>query len=104
MIERADYVVPPITDPMGRHWEQPARESIRVDKERAFMDQKTFDALLAYNTSIPTGVYDGKMWKRNELARGGGFTKNWFLVWMGPCDDSSKCALHRRLIVIEVSA
>jgi hypothetical protein len=82
-----------MTDPMGRHWTQPAREAILVDTQYAMMSTAVFDRLSAYNATNPSGVYPGKMWKR------AGVSKTWFLVWYGPVMDD-KCMIESREILI----
>ncbi|WP_405126732.1 hypothetical protein [Ralstonia pseudosolanacearum] len=52
-----------MTDPLGRHWEQPARTEILVDSEHAVMSRASFNRLADYSRSRPSGVYPGKMWK-----------------------------------------
>lgn len=37
-------MIPPITDPMGRYWDQPSRDEIIVDDTHAVMTVKTFTA------------------------------------------------------------
>lgn len=54
--------IPPITDPMGRYWDQPPRERILVDDDWALMTRADWHALHHYNHSIPTATYAGKMW------------------------------------------
>lgn len=56
--------IPEITDPMGAYWDQPKTSEIVVDDKTAKMTKETFDSLMTYNSSIPSGVYVGKMWKR----------------------------------------
>lgn len=59
-----DYnVIPPITDPLGRGWEQPDTKEILVDDDYAVMSKKAFDELKDYTASQPTTLYNGKMWK-----------------------------------------
>lgn len=53
--------IPPITDPMGRHWRQPSVASIALDDTHALMDDATFQALPEYSATRPSGVYPGKM-------------------------------------------
>lgn len=62
-----EQIIPPITDPLGKHWQQPHRRFIELDNTHALMSEQTFKGLKEYSTSIPTGRYEGKMWK--------GFTK-----------------------------
>ena len=61
-------------------WHQPKREDILVDKKFAIMSQETFDSLMEYSQTNPTGIYDGKMWK--SKSRFGHF----FLKWYAPTD------------------
>jgi len=96
MSELASHPIPPITDPLGRYWRQPDREHIAVDEKFARMSRATFDLLPEYSCSKPTGVYEGKMWKRHDgsfdqefLARGGKPT--WLLCWYGVCDEHTDC-------------
>lgn len=66
-----EQIIPPITDPLGKHWQQPHRRFIELDNTHALMSEQTFKGLKEYSTSIPTGRYEGKMWK--------GFTKGeWY--------------------------
>jgi hypothetical protein len=70
-------IIPPMTDPLGRYWEQPNRSEIRVDECFAYMNYKTFKALANYSNSRPTGAYEGKMWRAHYLNDG------WCLCWFG---------------------
>lgn len=72
-----DNVIPPMTHPDGRYWEQPRLDEIVVDDKTAMMSQDAFDLLMEYSSSMPTGVYEGKMWKRLKL------NGEWELVWYG---------------------
>lgn len=97
--------IPPITDPLGKYWKQPPADAIVLDDTHALMEQAAFDALLDYSSSIPSGVYDGKMWKRRDGAydqafKAAGGTPEWLLMWYGPSADPNKCAIHSRKIVI----
>lgn len=58
-----EQIIPPITDPLGKHWQQPHRRFIELDDTHALMSEQTFKGLKEYSTSIPTGRYEGKMWK-----------------------------------------
>lgn len=58
------------------------------------MNLATFKELLEYSGTVPTGVYDGKMWRRNDgafdrqfMASGGKPT--WMLCWYGPSSKGS---------------
>ena len=101
-----NHPIPEMTDPLGTSWHQPLREDITVDAVSATMSQATFDALVEYSMSLPSGVYPGKMWKRHDgvydrqfIARGG--KPVWMLCWYdfsdrGPEYYVTKC---RRIIV-----
>jgi len=85
--------IPPITDPLGRSWRQPHRRFIELDDTHALMSEQTFKGLAEYSTSIPTGVYDGKMWK--------GFANGeWYLVWFAPDKDPDKARIEKRKILM----
>lgn len=77
--------IPPITDPKGKHWEQPPLDQILVDDDCAVVTERAFKALLEYSTSTPTGVYPGKMWKARQ-----GMV--WYLRWYG-LDDGHPAGL-----------
>lgn len=92
--------VPPITHPYGQHWEQPARDRILMDETHALMDAETFTKLSEYSTSYPSGVYDGKMWRRNEgMWLIGG---KQYLCWYGPSAENPDCCeiFFREIIVV----
>ncbi len=86
--------IPRMTDPLGRHWQQPDRDSIELDKTHALMSEATFGKLLDYSRSVPSGVYSGKMWKGQ--CRG-----VWFLCWFGgPSSEPGEVWTHHREILI----
>ena len=60
--------IPVMTDPLGRYWEQPSRDAILTDAVYAVMTMATWKSLCNYETSIPTGAYPGKMWRRQRDA------------------------------------
>lgn len=78
---KASNVIPEMVHPLGKHWKQPDRNKIEIDDTHALMELNTFHELLEYSTNMPTGVYIGKMWKR-ELVRG-----KWELGWFSKCDE-----------------
>jgi hypothetical protein len=61
--------IPAMTDPLGKHWEQPDRSEIVIDERYAVMTVESFSKLKKYNHSDPTGIYAGKMWAK-ELVDG----------------------------------
>ncbi|WP_321799774.1 hypothetical protein [Burkholderia sp. BCC1988] len=87
-------MIPPITDPMGRFWDQPARDEILVDDTHAVMNRSTFWKLLEYSTSRPSGVYPGKMWKAI-------FGDEAYLRWYGIVEGRDDlCSNNQRLILL----
>ncbi len=74
---KTKITIPEITEPMGKHWNQPeTKDIVCYSRNFAEMNRETFDFLPEYNVSIPTGTYTGKMWKQ---LRGNA----WFLCWYG---------------------
>lgn len=98
--------IPPMTDPLGRHWDQPDRAQITIDADYALMSRETFDALPEYSASKPTGCYPGKMWKRHDgahdyafIARGG--KPEWLLCWYGESEKGPGwCSNNWRKIIL----
>lgn len=98
-----DHVVPAITDPMGKHWTQPERAEIGIDDTFAVMGQAAFDRLGEYSCSMPTGTYEGKMWKASncyDRTRDRSKPLRWRLCWFGRHDDPTKLSIHRREIIV----
>lgn len=101
-----DNVVPPMTHPYASAWEQPRLDEIVVDDKTATMSKEAFDLLHEYSSTIPSGVYEGKMWKRHDgsfdrkfLAEGGKPT--WQLYWYGYSSiGPGHCSNHHRAIVL----
>lgn len=87
-------MIPPMTDPLGRHWRQPSRQEILIDEEHAVMTRSTFDKLAEYSTTRPTGVYPGKMWK---AIYGNGAYLRWYGIVEGRPD---LCSNNQRLILL----
>lgn len=84
--QAVEHIIPPITDPLGRNWDQPSREEIAIDDHHALMTRATFERLAEYSASYPSLVYPGKMWKRYDgiydpdFLRAGG-RPSWKLCW-----------------------
>lgn len=82
--------IPEMTDPLGRHWLQPKREELVIDETHALMSMSAFARLSDYSRTNPSGVYPGKMWRRQVthanhalpcgviVPKGG-----WILCWYG---------------------
>jgi hypothetical protein len=85
--------IPPMTDPLGKHWQQPA--DIRhapMDGEHVLLTKSQIDALPEYSSSYPSGTYDGKCWKRE----GDGF---WWLCWYYPNPKPNTISIGSRIII-----
>lgn len=101
-------LVPPITHEMGRHWDQPERQHIVIDRQgRALVPRRVFERLAEYSSSLPSGVYEGKMWKRHELVAVDDYGSlrpvvpdRWWLCWYGSGNDPNKCTVNRREILL----
>lgn len=88
-------MIPAMTDPLGRHWQQPDHAEILLDDKHAVMEMATFSKLAEYSTSIPSSVYPGKMWKCQ--CRGG----EWVLRWFGEVDGRPDlCSKNQREILL----
>lgn len=92
MKQRLEHIrIPKITDPLGRYWHQPDSSKMILTNKQVVMTREEFAKLKEYSCSIPTGVYEGKMWKRKE-------GNTWFLVWYGFSDNPEKCAIIHKPI------
>ena len=97
-LSEAIHPIPPMTDPQGKYWDQPPRFDILMDDKHALMTQATFGKLQDYSSSIPTGAYPGKMWKRrNDFWDE---SQGWLLVWMDVHRDPDTVSIHHRGILI----
>lgn len=98
--------IPRMTHPYSRHWDQPDRKRILIDDTHALMTQEDFEKLADYSATIPTGVYEGKMWKRLDGCYDADFLHSggrpeWLLMWYGPSPDPEKCSInHRKILVV----
>ncbi|EIU7557592.1 hypothetical protein LHV18_12470 [Providencia rettgeri] len=87
--------IPPMTNPLGKHWAQPNHENILIDDTHVIMSSKDFNSLAEYSNSIPSGVYAGKMWK--AVAQDG----RAFLRWFGLVEGRNDlCSNNQREIII----
>ena len=89
----AEQIIPPITDPKGKHWEQPPRRFIELDDKSALMSEQTFRGLREYSTTHPSGMYDGKMWKASVGGK-------WYLRWYSSDNDPNYILINTREILI----
>jgi len=85
-------MIPEMTHPLGKHWDQPKLQDISFSLLCAYMSYKDFNLLKTYQTSTPTGVYEGKMWKCLKRTNNYGKPK-WLLCYyekLGPPDCSGQ--------------
>lgn len=92
-IMNGENIIPKITDKRGMSWNQPHRRYIEIDEEYALMTKQTFEGLREYSLTIPSGKYEGKMWKAN---RGG----TWYLYWYDHDDNPEMIKIERREILL----
>ena len=89
--------IPPMDDPLGRYWEQP--RDIRLapmDDRHVLLTAQQRASLLEYSTTMPSGVYPGKCWRRQERDRD-------LLVWYGITDGRPDlCSIEFREILVVV--
>ncbi len=85
--------IPPMTHPLGRYWDQPPRDRVLVDDQHALLSPQDFQELGEYSTSLPSGVYPGKMWKRREPGV-------WYLGWFGETANPELCSVNFREIIL----
>ncbi len=89
-------IIPKITEPLGKYWEQPSTNNILIDDTHALMDEKSFKELKDYSKSQPTGAYEGKMWKATYWDRPG----IWFLLWFDFHEDPKFLSTEQREIIL----
>jgi len=57
------------------------------------MTEFELNALADYSHSMPSGVYEGKMWKRFDAGI-------WLLMWFGNSDIPDNCSVNWREIIV----
>lgn len=83
--------IPPMTHPLSRGWSQPPTAEILLDVTHALMERRTFERLLHYESSIPSGVYAGKMWRWHDRLR-----------WFEDVPGRDECLImSRRILVVD---
>lgn len=87
--------IPPMTDPLGKHWMQPHHNQITLRNGFAIMNKYSFDLLKTYDWLYPTGVYGGKMWKRQVSSI------EWKLCWFDKEFEDGTFSIEYRIIKIE---
>jgi len=85
--------IPIMTDPLGKYWKQPLDiRSAPMDGTHVLLSMRQFKELLEYSESFPSGVYEGKCWRRQEPS-------TWFLCWYENKSED-RCAIKARKILI----
>jgi hypothetical protein len=90
-------VIPEMTHPYGKHWDQPKDiRDVDMDDTHVLLNRRQFDGLHEYSASLPTGVYEGKCWRRED-AEGGDL-----LCWYdaSPEGRPDLCTISFRRILI----
>lgn len=85
--------IPPMTDPLGKHWEQPADIRLApMDDTHVILSRRQIEMLRDYNSSYPSGTYDGKCWLRTNS----GVT---WLCWYYPHDNPKRISIGSREVL-----
>lgn len=95
-------MIPPMTDPLGRHWQQPSLDEVALDDTHALMTEHTFQRLSEYSCSYPGGVYPGKMWRRHDGIYDRSCPperRRWLLCWYGQ-NIGGKCEICFREVLL----
>jgi hypothetical protein len=90
-------MIPLMTDPLGKHWDQPADiRQAPMDETHVLLTLRQVSDLLEYSSSYPSGTYDGKCWKREG-------EDCWYLCWYQPHPIPGKIGIGYR-IILEVAS
>lgn len=91
--------IPEMTDPLGRHWNQPKDiRSAPMDGKHVILTKAQISGLSNYDRSMPSGVYSGKCWLREN-------GKTTWLVWYGrETGPGSKEFRVEHRVVLELDA
>ncbi len=87
-------IVPDMIHHLGKHWQQPNLNNILIDDTHALMSERTLGELHEYSCSIPSGVYEGKMWK--ALMK---YNNNWVLRWYDHIEGENMMIESREIII-----
>jgi hypothetical protein len=87
--------IPIMTHPLSSAWDQPKRSEITLDDNYAMMNKKTFEDLAEYSCSMPSGVYEGKMWKRIDWQ-----SQVPYFFWYGLSEKEGHCSINSREIIV----
>lgn len=94
--------IPDMVHPLSKgRLQQPNREDLTIDDESVIMNTKSFKMLAEYSTSVPSGVYEGKMWKAHKYKEiDGEKVWDWYLLWFGLSEKEGMCSNQMRKIII----
>lgn len=87
--------IPPMIHELGQYWKQPETGQVLIDDTHALLTEAEFNMLADYSASMPSGVYDGKMWKCLDREALG-----WLLCWYGPSTKPDHCSVNTRKIIL----
>ena len=88
--------IPAMDDPLGRYWSQPADiRSAPMDDKHVILAPAQIKGLCGYHSSLPSGVYPGKCWLRQQ-------SNGLFLVWYGAETPEKACpVLFREVLAVD---
>lgn len=92
-----DKVIPTMPHNYIGLWQQPRYEELYFpDDESVIVSRNVFNKLMEYSTTMPTGVYPGKMW-RAEI------NGVHYLRWYGlhATEPERLCTNNQRLLLID---
>lgn len=125
-MNKALELIPAMTHPLSSAWHQPDRSELLFDEHNdvVLMTEATLKKLPEYSCSMPSGVYEGKMWRSIDIlvrnpangrtvtlnpfnidrkaieAKGYTMTKIHYLHWWTSSDDPDKCKHNYMEIVL----
>lgn len=86
--------IPIMDDPLGKHWRQPTDiRSAPMDDQHILLSSEQVAGLAEYSSTIPTGVYPGKCWKRLQ-------STGPLFVWFGAETDGKCPILFREILEV----
>lgn len=88
-------MIPPITHPLGRSWDQPDHSAWLFDATHVVLPLRDFEQLRDYSHSFPGGVYPGKVWRAHSPLTG------WIVRWYGESPDNPDlCRAYARIALV----
>jgi hypothetical protein len=90
--ERWTAPVPPMTHELGTYWDQPDPNAWAFDATSVCMPRADFKRLADYSASLPSGVYEGKIWKCRS-------DDGWLLCWYADPVRDEMCIYKRRILI-----